>query len=475
MIQSISSCATRPLKSRRASKAAALWCVCVIAGIGAGQGAAAAPNGQVVIRVKGPHSERLSAQITSALPPGVDAVDAAQSVERLSEKGLDELSAGVAGGKRRPALVKKLRHAAWASGAGAFIAGSVTPGDHTRHGELHLFVVWAKQNEAALDETLQLDQEGGAPARQLKDLLATALEGVRTDPAPTDEQVATEETPTGGDRPDVEPQAETPHAQGNLDHAVTATDALVIGFLGFDMGGRQFHYNQRITNANLRPYDLPDGVLLPVSPGAALSLELYPFARSAWPVARDVGVIAQLEYNFAKAQTGSVTLGTTWYSWDMSLRGRLQLGERGASPILGLEAGLGQAVFSFNGNPETTDILPGVDYKFLRIGADGRVPVGRAAVVVGAGYRHLLTTTSPTGQTIPAAGSVGEHFPRADIAGLDARIGGSFVLAEHLEARLVIAYTRYWAAFNPKPGDTYVAGGAVDQTVHAILGIAAFF
>jgi hypothetical protein len=326
-----------------------------------------------------------------------------------------------------------------------------------------------------LDETLPLNKKGAAPARQLKDLLGTALEGIRGDSAPTDEKPAQEETPAGGDHTAPEPQEEAPESEDNVAGAVTATDALVVGFLGLDLGSRQFHYNERITNANLRPYDLPNGALLPATPGAALSLELYPFARSSWSVVRDIGVAAYLDYNVAKAQVGTVALNTTWYSWDASLRGRLQLGARGASPVLGLEAGGGQVVFSFKGDPAMTDILPGVDYQYLRIGADGRVPVGRVAVVIGAGYRHLLTTTSPTGQTVPAAGSVGDHFPRADIAGLDARIGGVLPLAEHIEARLVIRYIRYWAAFNSKPGDTYIAGGAVDQMLHAELGIAAFF
>ena len=145
------------------------------------------------------------------------------------------------------------------------------------------------------------------------------------------------------------------------------------------------------------------------------------------------------------------------------------------SPVIGLEGGGGQLVFAFKDTTGMADILPGVDYHYLRVGADGRIPVGPVAFIVGAGYRNLLTRKGPTGATILAAGSVGEHFPRASIAGMDARVGAALSLASNIEARLVIGYIRYWAAFNPMPDDTYIAGGAIDQMLSADLGIAAFF
>ena len=262
------------------------------------------------------------------------------------------------------------------------------------------------------------------------------------------------------------------------DFPPSPAEALLVVFGGLDLGGRQFHYNQRITNATLRPFDLPQGALLPVTPGAALTVELYPLASTTWTFARDLGLVSRFGYNLAKARLGTADLSTRWYSWDLALRGRVHLGPRGSSPSLGLEAGWGRLAFTFQDPAGTTpvaDMLPGVDYRFLRFGADGRWPMGKLALIGGAGYRHLLTRSGPGGTTVPAAGSVGEHFPRADIQGLDARAGATWMLSSWLEARLVLSYVRFWATFNPRAGDTYIAGGGLDQMLNADLGVAVWF
>jgi len=262
------------------------------------------------------------------------------------------------------------------------------------------------------------------------------------------------------------------------DFPPSPAEALLVVFGGLDLGGRQFHYNQRITNATLRPFDLPQAALLPVTPGAALTIELYPLARTSWTFARDVGVVSRLGYNLAKARLGTADLSTRWYSWDLALRGRVHLGTRGSSPSLGLEAGWGRLAFTFQDPAGTTpvaDMLPGVDYRFLRFGADGRWPMGKLALIGGAGYRHLLTQSGAGGTTVPAAGTVGDHFPRADIQGLDARVGATWRLSSWLEARLVLSYVRFWATFHSRAGDTYIAGGGLDQMLNADLGVAVWF
>ena len=96
-------------------------------------------------------------------------------------------------------------------------------------------------------------------------------------------------------------------------------------------------------------------------------------------------------------------------------------------------------------------------------------------MLAGAAYRHLLSRTGPTGATIVAAGSVGEHFPRAEIAGLDAHLGTALPLAKRIEARIMLSYIRYWASFHARPGDTYIAGGGLEQILNVDLGIAALF
>lgn len=393
----------------------------------------------------------LPAGIDVISPAGNDAIEISRLADALSRQRIDDLAFSDGESKRRPMLVRKLHKVARAIGADALITGTLSVTGRKGPSELQLIVVLASQDDAVLDEAIPLRKAGAARAGQLKHLLNTALDGLGGESEATAEHA-------------VEAEEDTIGAPASL------TDAFLVGFGGLDFGGRQFHYNQRITNANLRPYDLPQGPLLPVTPGAAISVELYPFARARfektpWSVARDIGITSHVGYNFAKAQVGAVTLKTAWYAWEANLRVRMHLGDRGSSPVIGLEGGLGQLVFAFKDNPTVADILPGVDYHYLRAGADCRIPVGKLAVIAGAAYRA----------TIVAAGSVGDHFPRAEIAGLDARLVGALRLSKNIEARLVLSYIRYWASFHSRPGDTYIAGGALEQIVNTDLGIATFF
>jgi hypothetical protein len=439
----------------------------------------AATAGRVAIAIAGPGGEGMRSELVAALPVGVeavpiprtDAIEIAGLADALARQRLDDQAFATGEAKRRPMLIRKLHKASRAIGADALIAGTLNSAGHKGPGELQLIVVLSSKDDATFDEAIPLKKAAAARARQLRHLLSVALDGV----AGESEATADNEVNTPSENEFSEKPKDAPTGV----HA-SVTDALLVGFGGLDFGGRQVHYNQRITNANLRPYDLPQGLLLPVTPGAALSVELYPlakarFERAPWSVARDIGITSHVGYNLAKAQVGADTLKTTWYAWEANLRLRLHLGDRGSSTIIGLEGGVGRQVFAFKDNPAIADILPGVDYHYLRAGGDCRIPVGKFAAIAGLAYRHLLHTTGPTGATILAAGSVGEHFPRAEIAGLDAHVSGALPLAKNVEARIVLSYIRYWASFHSRPGDTYIAGGALEQFVYADLGIAAFF
>ena len=157
------------------------------------------------------------------------------------------------------------------------------------------------------------------------------------------------------------------------------------------------------------------------------------------------------------------------------MRGRLQLGAGPSAPLLGLFAGIGRQAFLFSAPGAVADVLPSVDYYYLRFGADARIPAGPLLLLAGAAYRHLQSRRAPDGATVPAAGDFGEHFPKASIAGADLQLGVALPLREGLEARLAFDYVRYWSNLHTEPGDTYVAGGAQDQFLNAALGIAACF
>lgn len=462
-----------------ASPASLVLCAAVLCWAGS---AGAAGGARVAIDVKGAGAAAIRAQLIAALPAGIEATDAGRVVREGTRRAFFDRDAGSRDG-RVPNVLGEVQRAMRLAKIDALILGETRPGWRKGTGALQLLIVPAPSGTRFVDETVSLHQ-GVLPSNQMKSLLAAALDGVQRDRgaavgegdgAGTDAESQGAATAGGHQPAEATDEAGDSASSTAARNQVLPTEALFVGALGLDLGGRQFHYNQRVTNANLRPYDLPQAGLLPVTPGGTASVEIYPLARSGWAAARDVGVRVGGGYNLAKAQLGTTKLDTTWYEWEASLRGRLHLGARGASPVLGLEGGYGREVFTFKDADGLADSLPGVSYHYLRVGLDGRVPVGRVAVIGGAAFRHLLTKPGPMGATLVEAGSVDDHFPRARISGLDARVGAALALGHNLEAVLSVTYVRYWAAFFSRPGDRYIAGGAIDHFIHADLGVAVSF
>jgi hypothetical protein len=437
-------------------------------------------SGSIVVLVDGPGSAEVYAELLAALPPDASIIDQSKLLGALAQEHVDDVAKAMLAANRHAALVGGVRKAATAIGADAVVLGAIRAAKGKHPAELALLVVLASQDSAAVDQALPL-RKGAHHRDQFAKILGPPLEGLAggapaasAAPAP---KVAEAAAPTKGEdaataKPEPKPAEAAPERAETPKTAKEPTrinEALIIGFLALDLGARQMGYNQRYTQ-NLLAYDLPQKVLLPETPGVAAALEAYPLASAATAIARDIGVSGRFNTNFAKVQVGSgagsAVGSTTWYAWEVNLRGRIPLGERASAPLLGLEAGGGELAFSFPpSSGEVPAYLPAVDYKYLRFGADGRIPLTPSvAVTVGAAYRVTLS-----------AGQLEDHFPRETIGAMDARVGGAVRIANGIEARLVVTYIRNWAAFNPRPGDTYVAGGALDQFMNADLGVAAFF
>ncbi len=74
-----------------------------------------------------------------------------------------------------------------------------------------------------------------------------------------------------------------------------------------------------------------------------------------------------------------------------------------------------------------------------------------------------------------STGPVGGYFARESVGGVEGRLGVARSLGHRFEASLEVAYTRFFYSLNPQPGDTFVAGGALDQMAFGSLGIAYVF
>jgi hypothetical protein len=215
---------------------------------------------------------------------------------------------------------------------------------------------------------------------------------------------------------------------------------------------RHFSYVDRVTST-LRPYDLS------AAPFASVAVEVYPLARTTLPVVRDLGLTGDYgrAVALASADVSGVRVGTSWQTFDVGLRQRVRLG---SSVLLGLSAGYGGNVFSFD-EPQFSGVLPSVDYRMLRGALDARASFGAFSILAGGGYLDVLSV-----------GALGGVFPRESVGGVEGRVGGAFTPMRGLEISMGLAYTRFFYSFHPAPGDSGIAGGALDQMGRVSLAVA---
>jgi len=243
--------------------------------------------------------------------------------------------------------------------------------------------------------------------------------------------------------------------------AVTYNNAMVVAEVGAEVADRQMKYNQVLLGA-LRGYSQP-GVA-----SWALGVQIYPAASQNIPVAKDIGIVARYSDSLvfeSKTGDGSQTAKGKWTKYAVGVRGRIAVGDKPASPLIGIEGMYGSSKYDFAGTDQVVLELPSVNYTFIRAGADARVPFGPAALTVGAGYINVMS-----------GGKLGDQFPKAKFSGVDAKIGVSYAFISWLEARALFTYTRIGMKANPDvTSDPFIAGGAIDQYFVGNIGISALF
>ena len=441
---------------------------------GAARAANAGPS--VGLLVDGPGAKSVRAEIVAALPGGTSLADEGAVAKALAAHHVTLKT--MRAGAQSPGFVTAVHQAAVELGADAVIVAKVRAHKGKGGSELTLLAVAASQDAAVIDGPLSIAADADRPSEwkmtlgPVIDLLQGGSKSGEAKPAPAtpekkgpDEAAASKDQDEGGAAE--APAAATESPADTKSNPRSFTDAMFVGYLGLDLLGRQFHYNQRLNSGlstTLRPYDLPSGVLLPETPGFSASVELFPLAKADGFI-RDIGVNGHFGMNWAKASLGSTVVDAQAVDWGANLRARFFLGPRATAPVIGVEAGGGELSFAFNdAHTPVSGFLPTVDYGYLRFGADSRIPLGPAALLLGAGYRVIL-----------GAGELAVHFPREEVWSVDARVGAALRIAPGLEARLVVKYTRVWTSFNPDPGDAYVAGGGLDQFLNADLGVAGSF
>ncbi|WP_433933944.1 hypothetical protein AB3662_05840 [Sorangium cellulosum] len=222
-----------------------------------------------------------------------------------------------------------------------------------------------------------------------------------------------------------------------------------------EIAGRTLSYSDLLSE-NLRTYSVL-GAFMPSVRG-----ELYPLARSALPVLRDLGVALSYARAVGLDSTGAggASLSTSWSRLHAGLKGRFRpAGQRG--PVLSATGGLCWIDFDVESADDPSRDAASVSYVTLRLGLDGRVPVGPVAIEAGAGYQAPLST-----------GGLASYFRAPSAGGVDLRLAVAVPFAPGLEARAGASYKRFFYDFDSEPGDPYVAGGALDQLFGVHLGVA---
>jgi hypothetical protein len=222
-----------------------------------------------------------------------------------------------------------------------------------------------------------------------------------------------------------------------------------------ELVGRQFSYSDGISS-NVRDYGV-FGAPMPV-----VFLELYPAAETDIPVMRDIGLVASYGHAIGldSETSDGRKVGNTYDRIMVGLRARLRTGGV-KSPVFGLTTAFTLVAFGFDTTGALNEEVPSVSYKNLRIGLDGRVPFGPVSLLLSAGYDAPLTT-----------GAVYDRFRDPSTGGIDLGAGLAVRIVRGLEARATVEYTRYFSSFDPRVGDSYVAGGALDEFLGIRIGAA---
>jgi hypothetical protein len=417
---------------------------------------------RVAVVGAGPDGDAVASVVASRLTSPVAPVDPDAFRSALGAGPMRTLPLAAKRHDKDVELVARIRVAARSSHADRAIVVAVVERARSRT-LLHVWLVDAQGTGSALiDQDVRLGPGAslGDEADAAWDVIARALPPSQ-EPAAPPEAAPAPVTPAGpaddasAPKP---PDADTGPTFAAAPRLHDHTWAAAMAVLGAALqgGSRHFSYVDRLT-PTLRPYDLF------VAPLVAVSGEVYPLMSTAIPVLSELGATGAFAraFGLGSQDSSGTSVSTSWQAFDLGLRERLPLGK---AFVVGIDAGYGDTSFAFDDPVRAAAQLPSVHYKFLRGGLDGRFVRGDLSVRAGASYLDVLST-----------GDFAALFPRASVGGVEAGLGISDRVAPAVEVSLDLAYTRFFYRLLPQPGDTYVAGGALDEMATVSLGVAYLF
>jgi len=234
---------------------------------------------------------------------------------------------------------------------------------------------------------------------------------------------------------------------------------------------RSLSFNQPrndLSNTKVASYSLPRAPVL------FFRGDIYPAALAgATGFAADLGLTADVSYLLPVVTSKGVDgdYKTTGLAYALGVKVRLPLGT-----FLSVSYG-GQAFKLTKSNSSMADpVVPGVSYKFARVGAGIRDQVTSSLMLqANAGYLQCLGK--------PGDIAAGSYFPHTTCNGFEAGVAGGYRITSALELRVGVDWRRFGLAFHVKPSEVTmdpsttpaVAGGAIDQYIQIYAGLAYLF
>jgi hypothetical protein len=212
-----------------------------------------------------------------------------------------------------------------------------------------------------------------------------------------------------------------------------------------------YHQDYDPSGNKLQSYSLPFG---PV--GIARGV-IYPLDPIIGGAIGNWGFEGRAMIGFVSSTLSSgASFGNTVHDFSGGTRIRFPFG---AGHDVYVSARYGEDAFTFNAsNPTQRGTLrtPDTIYHYVRPGIGIQLAVAEAlSLELNAGYRYV---------TNKAGAQITTFFPHLAVAGADAEATLGYAFNELYGIRLGVDWRRYWYSFNVKPGDTFLVGGAVDQS-----------
>lgn len=282
-------------------------------------------------------------------------------------------------------------------------------------------------------------------ARNTPKRLRVLLAG-KTDlePPAVDEAVVARATPAP-EQPEPESASE-PEASGAPERP----------FMEISVGSRVFSRSMSFAqNVNGLP-----GYRLNGATGLAAEMALHPFATSratasSW--AAGIGLFGNVNLSFGigtQVDATGVPSRTDAHGYEAGLRYRITAG------VFDLVPRGSYLVDSF---VASGDLSPNVHYQVLRVGLATRAALSsHFSLRASVDYLDVLSAGVLTSTT----------FPQAHANGVDVTLGAGYGIGKTFEVQAAAALRRYGFDMRSRPGDPFIAGGASDQYLSMVLGIA---